>query len=258
VVASRYCNRGDVGKLSPFRLAVSRGSAMLAKALFPRRLRSVSDPMSGCFLVRRSAVDARALRPSGFKILLEILLTGNALVTRDVPFRFGERHSGNSKASWHEGLTYLRRLVELRIDRRWRRLAGFAAVGALGVAVNTGVLALLTRDVHIWYLIASILATQIAILSNFALTERLVFRGAQTEKSLLFRFASYLLINNTSLLISGPMLLLLVSALGMNVLLANVLSLVLLVLVRFAIADSYIWGSKSLGLRRLVLSQANG
>jgi dolichol-phosphate mannosyltransferase len=136
-------------------------------------------------------------------------------------------------------------LVELRIEGRLRRLAGYAAVGALGVAVNTGVLALLTQDVHTWYLIASILGTQIAILSNFAMTEWLVFRGAQTEKSLLFRFASYVVINNTSLLISGPLLFLLVSA-GMDVLVANVLSLVLLFLGRFAIADSCIWGSKSL------------
>ena len=258
VVASRYCDRGDVGELSAFRLAVSRGSAMLAKALFPRRLRSVSDPMSGFFLVRRSAVDAGALRPKGFKILLEILVSGSALVTREVPFRFARRHSGKSSASWREGVRYLRRLVELRIEGRWRRFAGFAAVGALGVAVNTGVLAVLTRYGHVWYLIASILATQLAILSNFALTERLVFRGAKTDTSLPFRFASYLLINNTSLLISGPVLLLFVSALGMDVLLANVLSLVLLVLARFAIADSYIWGRRSLGPSRLAVTQANG
>ena len=130
VVASRYSDRGDAGELSALRLAVSRGSAMLAKALFPRRLRSVSDPMSGFFLVRRSAVDAGALRPNGFKILLEILVSGRALVTREVPFRFAKRHSGNSNASWREGATYLRRLVELRIQGRWRQFAGFAAVGA--------------------------------------------------------------------------------------------------------------------------------
>jgi dolichol-phosphate mannosyltransferase len=244
VVASRYCDRGDVGGLSAFRLAISRTSAMLAKGLFPRRLRSVSDPMSGFFLLRRSAVDAGAFKPRGFKILLEVLLSGGALVTSDVPFRFGERHSGDSKASWREGVRYLRRLVELRIEGRWGRLAGFAAVGAVGVAVNTGVLALLTRDAHVWYLIASILATQVAVLSNFALTEWLVFRRAQPDNSLPSRFASYLLINTASLLVGGPLLLLLVSALGVDVLIANVLSLALLMLVRFAIADSYIWGRK--------------
>jgi hypothetical protein len=44
--------------------------------------------------------------------------------------------------------------------------------------------------------------------------------------------------------ISGPLLLLFVSALGMDGLLANALSLVLLVLARFAISDRYIWRHK--------------
>jgi putative flippase GtrA len=115
---------------------------------------------------------------------------------------------------------------------------------------------LLTREAHTWYLIASILASQIAILINFALTEWLAFRGARTDKPLLFRFASYLLISNASLLIGGPWLLLLVSALGMDLLLANVLSLALLFLARFAIADSYIWSGESLCPTRLAFSEA--
>jgi hypothetical protein len=49
-----------------------------------------------------------------------------------------------------------------------------------------------------------------------------------------------------------------VSALGTDVLVANVLSLVLLVFGRFAIAESYIWSSKSLDPRRLALSLAKG
>ena len=89
VVASRYRAAGDVAVLSAFRVAVSRGSTLLAKLLFPRRLRSVSDPMSGFFLVRRSAIDAAALRPKGFKVLLEILVSSGALTTSEgsVPVR---------------------------------------------------------------------------------------------------------------------------------------------------------------------------
>lgn len=124
VVASRYRSAGDVGALSALRVAVSRGSTLLAKMLFPRRLRSVTDPMSGFFLVRRSAIDAAALRPRGFKILLEILVSSDALTTSEVPFRFGERCSGQSKASLREGTNYLLRLVELRGHRRPLRLAG--------------------------------------------------------------------------------------------------------------------------------------
>jgi dolichol-phosphate mannosyltransferase len=255
VVASRYCDRGDVGNFSALRVALSRGSAMLAKALFPRRLRAVSDPMSGFFLLRRSAVNVAELQPRGFKILLEILLGGRSLTISEVPFRFGERHSGDSKASLREGTRYIRRLLELRVSGRSARLAGFALVGAFGVLVNTVALTFLTRELHLWYLAASVLATQIAIVVNYALAERYVFRGVKTSRSPSLRLASYVLINNVSLLISGPVLWLLVSGFGMALVFANVLSLVALAVLRFAIADAYVWGSRSIRLPRLALAE---
>ena len=116
VVASRYCTGGDVGDFTPAREALSRFSAVMARALFPSRLRAVSDPLSGFFLIRRAAVDPTELRPRGFKILLEILVRGTLLTTSEVPFRFGERYAGESKASLREGLRYLHALIELRAD----------------------------------------------------------------------------------------------------------------------------------------------
>jgi dolichol-phosphate mannosyltransferase len=117
VVASRYCPGGDVGDFSPLRTALSRSAVLLARAVFPRRLRHVSDPLSGFFLVRRTAIDLAGLRPRGFKILLEILVRGGPLATSEVAFRFGERYAGESKASLLEGVRYLRRLIELRAAR---------------------------------------------------------------------------------------------------------------------------------------------
>lgn len=117
VLASRFCPGGDMGEFSVLRKALSRGSTLAARAMFPVRLRGVSDPMSGFFLFRRSAIDPQALRPRGFKILLEILLCGTRLNTSEVAFRFGERHAGESKASLLEGARYLRRLIELRASR---------------------------------------------------------------------------------------------------------------------------------------------
>ena len=255
VVASRYCDRGDVGDFSAFRVALSRGSAMLARALFPRRLRAVSDPMSGFFVVRRSAVNFAGLRPRGFKILLEILLSAPSLAVSEVPFRFGERFSGDSKASLREAVRYVRRLLELRVSGRSARLAGFALVGAFGVLVNTAALGFLTRELHLWFLAASVLATQIAILVNYGLAERYVFRGVKTSRSPSSRLASYVLVNNVSLLISGPVLWLLVSGLGVALVVANVVSLVALAVLRFAVADAYVWGSRSLRRPRLGLAE---
>jgi hypothetical protein len=118
VVATRHSDGGDVTTFSAPRRALSRGSKLIARALFPRRLRGVSDPMSGFFLVRRTAIDVAALRPCGFKILLEILLSGRRLSVSEVGFCFGERHAGESKATLREGGRYLRRLIVLRV-RRW-------------------------------------------------------------------------------------------------------------------------------------------
>jgi glycosyltransferase involved in cell wall biosynthesis len=119
VVASRHRAGGDLAAFSARRRALSRAAALVASALFPFRLRGLSDPMSGFFLVRRVAIDVTSLRPNGFKILLEILLSGPRLSISEVGFRFGERHTGDSKATLREGGRYLRRLITLRICR-WK------------------------------------------------------------------------------------------------------------------------------------------
>jgi dolichol-phosphate mannosyltransferase len=118
VIASRHGAGGDLATFAAHRRALSRGSEVIARALFPRRLRGVSDPLSGFFVVRRRSIGVAALRPCGFKILLEILLSGPHLSTSEVGFRFGERHAGESKANPAEAARYLRHLLALRV-RRW-------------------------------------------------------------------------------------------------------------------------------------------
>jgi dolichol-phosphate mannosyltransferase len=115
VVASRYIGNGSAAGLSSrFRSIVSAGSIMAARLLFPRALAGVTDPMSGFFAVRTAAVDAAALRPKGFKILLEVLIRTPRLRVAELPFAFAERHAGQSKASWREAFRYLRQLIALR------------------------------------------------------------------------------------------------------------------------------------------------
>ena len=98
------------------RAMASRSSTTVARLLFPQRLREVTDPMSGFFLVRRDAIALDELRPRGFKILLEILVRTPGEGRRGV-VRFGERHAGQSKATIREGLRYLSLLARLRFAR---------------------------------------------------------------------------------------------------------------------------------------------
>lgn len=114
VIGSRYAQGGEDNGLSSGRRFVSRTCAGAAKALFPIRLRNVSDPLSGFFLLRRSSINTDELHPHGFKILLEILGRNPQLRVAEVGFEFSERYAGVSKASLKEGARYIWQLAHLR------------------------------------------------------------------------------------------------------------------------------------------------
>ena len=119
-IASRYSAAGSTQGLGgPLRQAVSRSSNALARFMFPTKLGHVSDPMSGMFALDRDTVNTGAIRPDGFKVLLEILVMGEPGAVKEVPYTFREREAGDSKAGMREGFRYLKRLGELRIAA-WR------------------------------------------------------------------------------------------------------------------------------------------
>src|SRR2546423_56138 len=115
VCATRNVTGGGRDGLGAARDVVSKSFTAFARRAFPRRLRGVSDPMSGFFLVRRSVLDPETLRPTGFQILLQILVRTPGLRRAEVGYEFAPRHAGDSKASLREGVTYLRHLARLRL-----------------------------------------------------------------------------------------------------------------------------------------------
>lgn len=113
-VASRYARPGGVRGWNPARRLLSwLGVRMIAGWLRPAV--PVQDPLSGFFLVRRASIAGVTLEPQqGFKILLEILVKGNIRSATEVPFQFGMRRTGRSKASLKVGWEYLSLLWRLR------------------------------------------------------------------------------------------------------------------------------------------------
>lgn len=120
VVASRRNWESINEGLGPVRRVASWVFGRAAFLLFGSRLSGVSDPLSGFFAVRTKAVDVPLLQATGFKILLELLITHPELRTTEVGFAFAKRGSGDSNVSPREALRYIRHLVRLR--RRVRRL----------------------------------------------------------------------------------------------------------------------------------------
>jgi len=241
VVATRFRDGGSDGGFGAMRRAISRGSAAAARMLFPRRLRGVSDPMSGFFLVRRSAVELERLRPNGFKILLELLVRCRFGAVGEVPYAFGERHAGKSKATLREGGRFLVELARLRRPEATGRLMRFAVIGVSGLVVNETLLALFTERARLYYLAAAVISTQAAILWNFALTERWVYARRNCRLDWKSRLAAFCLVCTTAQILTTPILFLLVDGAGTPYLLGNLFAIGASTLVRFGVAERVIW-----------------
>lgn len=127
-LASRYLPDASLGEWNVGRRVLSVLGIWMTALVLPRG-RKVSDPASGFFLVRRSALAGVALQPQGFKILLEVLVRGNVGAIAEVPFRFGVRRAGESKGNARVLLDYFALLWKL-----WRagRNAGQPAVRPSG------------------------------------------------------------------------------------------------------------------------------
>jgi dolichol-phosphate mannosyltransferase len=114
-IASRYAGKNGVQGWNPVRAAISRVSTLVALPLQRRELR-IEDPMSGFFIVRREAIDGLSFETKGFKLLLEILVRARIGSALEIPFHFGVRHAGKSKAGAVVALRYLHLLGKLSRD----------------------------------------------------------------------------------------------------------------------------------------------
>jgi len=108
VIASRYVEGGGIEGWSFHRILISKVAILLA-----RPLTNVKDPMSGCFLLKRKVIDGVNFNPTGYKLLLEILVKGNYEKVAEVPYVFRERIHGQSKLGIGEILRYIRLLLRL-------------------------------------------------------------------------------------------------------------------------------------------------
>ncbi|WP_036283694.1 glycosyltransferase [Microbacterium luticocti] len=243
VVASRYLGEGSAqGLADRTRVWVSRLSTMLTRAMFPLRLRGVSDPMTGFFLVDRRRLDLAGLRPRGFKILLEILAR-RSLRVAEVPFRFADRYAGQSKASVRQGVHFLVQLTALRFGK----MSLFALIGALGAVANLAIMWALT-EVGMHYIPAAIIGAEVTIVSNFVLQERFVFQDLRADASgTASRFAKSFAFNNVEAAVRIPVIALLVNTWHISSVIAAGITLVVAFVVRFMFHSLVVYAPRRAG-----------
>ncbi|HEY9716389.1 MAG TPA: polyprenol monophosphomannose synthase [Trichormus sp.] len=121
--ASRYIGAGSIAGWSLSRRILSKGAGALAWLLLPGTARHLSDPMSGCYLVRKYVLDSCLddIRPRGFKTLIEILVRAGKVKVVEVGYTFRERQVGCSKVTWKSYFQFVFQLIALRFHRHSHR-----------------------------------------------------------------------------------------------------------------------------------------
>ena len=112
-IASRFARGANIGRFRWFRRQASALTILLCKPLQNGQSR-VGDPMSGFFMVKRQIIcGLPAMQRTGFKLLLEILVRAKVNRVQEIPFSFGERGGGSSKANFAVLRDYLLLLIRL-------------------------------------------------------------------------------------------------------------------------------------------------
>ena len=232
--ASRNIVGGGVSDWSAARRVLSRGAQLLGLLVLPSVLGRLSDPMSGYFMVRRSALAAVELDPLGYKILIEVVARGRVRWIGEVPYVFSERADGESKVTWRLYLEYLHHLIKLR--RATLSSAKFFAYGLValsGAVIELGLFYELSDPSNLGWgvLQGKLLAAQPALLWNFALNEVFTFREigrAQPVRSWsgrLQRLLAFYAISLVTLVVSTLLLFAFHGLAGMNVYVANAVAI---------------------------------
>lgn len=257
-VASRHTEGGGVSDWSILRRFLSRGAQTLGLIVMPGVVGRVSDPMSGYFLVRRSAISEVDMHPKGYKILLEVIGRGNIDQVAEVGYVFQERQEGESKVTWKQYIDYLHHLLRLRSRGRvarfkkraklqLARFVQFGLVGFSGVFIDMAVFYLLSDPATLaWGLTRSkMIAAETAIINNFIWNDLWTFRDISSRqpgnRQRLKRFIKFNIICLMGLILNVLLLNFFFNVLGINRYLANLMAIALVTLWNFWINLKLSW-----------------
>ena len=128
---------------------------------------------------------------------------------------------------------------------RFARPLRFGLVGLSGVLVNTAILWAIVQGMRLPVLLASALATEAAILSNFALNDRWTFRAGVHRHSFGMRLLRFNGVSLGGMAITAGILALLISYGHLHLLLANLLAIGGATTWNYIVNSRWTWNDKS-------------
>lgn len=249
VSASRYMKGGSatgLGSLKTpygiYRRAVSLGMKWFTQIIFiPTR--KTSDPLAGLFLFKRELLERVKLEPRGFKIQVELLVRTNPKKVSLVPQKFLPRENYQSKATLKQGLEFFSHLWHLfRTVPEAGRFIKFCIVGASGVIVNLGLLAILVEIFNIVERPAYIIAVAVSILTNYAFNSLFTYSDKKSpdRKESMRRVIYYYVFSVVTMFFNFAIFSFGLS-IGLHYILAAIIGVIAATLLNFFLATKVIW-----------------
>lgn len=230
--------RADFKGLNFKRRCVSSIAKGLSQLLIPK-ISQIKDPMSGFFMFRKSIIEGVELNPIGFKILLEILVKGKGTSSIEVPFSFGTRKDGKSHFGLNETIKYIKHLFRLsKHTGDLDKLIKFSIVGISGVYINEFLLYTLTDSLKLFYVISSVIAIQISIITNFVLNSVWTFNNENMTKDKFIKFESVCILGAS---VNFIILIILTSLFNIHYLISNLIAILIAFVVNYSFSRKYVW-----------------
>ncbi len=182
-VGSRYIEGGGISKeWSTSRRLISRLATVAAQKVTHH---SISDPMSGYFLLKRSVFwrVVHRLSGRGFKILLDIIASSKqSLRIKEVPFQFRLRRAGESKLTGNVAADYVLLLLDKTVGRLIPiRFIMFVLAGSVGALLHLGILGGMHKTLHEDFWLSQAVATLSAMVLNFVLNNYFTYRDRRLQ-----------------------------------------------------------------------------
>ncbi len=242
-IGSRYVKGGGCEGWSLIRRIISKGAIFLSHLLLGKT-RGIHDPMSGFFMLRRNVISGARLQPTGYKILLEILIAGKFKKATEVPFLFQVREKGASKLSSKTQIDYLKHLLSLmRRSGELVRIFKFCVVGGSGVIVNLGVYTLLTRLCHLNEFGAQAISFEASVISNFLLNNFFTFADRRMARptALILQFLKFNTISLAGYGIQAFSLWLFFTVIGINDIIAVAIGIIFATIWNYLLNTWWTW-----------------
>ncbi len=243
VIGSRFAPGGSTPDFSRGRRVMSLVGNWMIR--FLGGLPKINDCTSGFRCIKAEVLkkcDFRFLSTRGYSFqssaLWELLQHGARVI--EVPITFRCRRHGESKLTLRDQVEFLVNVVNLRF-RQSEEFIRFALVGLSGLLVNLGSYILLTRKMGFDIALASPVAIELSILSNYFLNDVWTFKYRRVTTPIYRRLFRFHAVAALAGLLNYLTFLTLVYYMHIYDILANVVGISIGMLVNYSLNSIWTW-----------------